>query len=551
MSEKCFNSPGLALLSRKMEILENERYNPLAGGWGSGGLLPTDRKPYSNGSGTTGYSALKEVDEALLSAGWKWDVDGTWEVDVDESTDKDGWSYAADFGWYENGGKGAADGSTSRLSVGVQMSNTSSDASSTVFTTALTEGAELLAFENAGVSTGTDAKKTSSLVGGVGGVPVKSMIHFVRRRRKARFQTFDPEILADFGAFTCDHCDLEEIERLSAVLLNALAQASLRAHPRNLTEAKCNKLKSAMIEKLALRSGDIVHAGLYSSKVVASRLEEWCKDSLGSAWASLSGMVASGSPLEMLGRRTADVAHAFFPHEERRILAGLIIRRHDLQLQFHCGVPQCGSACEYRVEQCPHQGCSTVYSKKWANDHDGVCLQKIIPCERACGDHCIRRLMKAHMSQACPLRPAECPYRDLGCLAALQHKDVPEHLETCMPSHLLLAMARMQEQQSVIRDLHHRLGELEGTQTQLVTKVVAVSTSAAAAMNAIEVLAQKQDRALKEEVAAQNKAVKALANEVHGHGTTLGKHEQALAGVNKTLLEMKPFLQAMGAGKGR
>jgi ATP-dependent Clp protease ATP-binding subunit ClpA len=81
--------------------------------------------------------------------------------------------------------------------------------------------------------------------------------------------------------------------------------------------------------------------------------------------------------------------------------------------------------------------------------------------------------------------------------------------------------------------------------------VVAVSTSAAAAMNAIEVLAQKQDRALKEEVAAQNKAVKALANEVHGHGTTLGKHEQALAGVNKTLLEMKPFLQAMGAGKGR
>jgi len=528
------SSPNLALLSRKMEVLENERYNPLAGGWGSGGLLPTDRKPLSNGAGTAGWSTMKEVEDALLSAGWRWDNAGSWDVVCDESTDDAGWSYAPDFGWYETkGGEKKMDGAASRVSVSGQ----------TVFTNSLQEGAEVLAFPDQ-----SGAEGLSSLVGGAGGVPVKQMMHFVRRRKRARFQTFDPEALTDFGAFTCDHCDLEEIERVSAVLLNALAAATLRAHPRNLTEAKCNKLKSALIERLALRSGDLVASGLYSAKLVASRLEEFSKGS-GSAWSAMSGMVASasGSPLEMLGRRTADIAHAFFSHEERRILAGLVIRRHDANFEYHCSLPKCGAACEYRVEQCPNHACGIVFSHKWRGEHDAICPQKTIVCERSCGDSCLRRLMKTHLSQACPLRPAACPYHDLGCMTELTHKDVPGHVESCMPSHLLLSLARIQEQQGVIKDLHQRMGELEAGQAKLGQTMAAAAAGVTAAMTAIDVLANRSDKALREEAAAQAKKTAAVASEVHGHSSTLTKHASDIASLNKSISEIKPFLAALGA----
>ena len=181
-----------ALLSRTVQIVENERYNPLAGGWGAQGLLPTDRKPFSDRAGRSGFANQAEVDEGLLSAGWKWD--GTWEVVVDGTTDEQGWSFAPDFGWFDTGGKGGADKSVDGATA----------QGSTVFTTSLAEGADLLA------TTGSDSPLSSSNnssssgpVGGAGGVAVKSMMHCVRRRVKTRQQIFDPELLADFGAFTC------------------------------------------------------------------------------------------------------------------------------------------------------------------------------------------------------------------------------------------------------------------------------------------------------------------------------------------------------------
>lgn len=516
----------VALLSRKLVYYENERYNPLTGGWGPKGLLPTDRKPFSNHTGSWGYSSIKEVEESLLSAGWKWDTDGAWEISRDVSTDAEGWSYAPDFNWYLNGGIN----DSKREAVVGNGNGTSSG--STVFTQGLQDGAEILSSEN--------SYEPEGLVGGKSGSSVKQMMHFVRRRRQTRFQTFDPELLADFGSFTCDHCDLEELERLSAVLLNSLAQASLKAYPRNFTEAKCNKLKSSLIASLSLR-GEFIHNGLYSSKVVASRLESFV-GTLGNAWSAVSSMVSSGSPLEMLGRRTADIAHMHFSHEERRVIAGLIIRKHDINFEYHCPIPSCGHSCEYRVESCPNHQCGVIFSAKWASNHDAVCPQKILPCERACGDTCSRRLMVTHLDQACPLRPANCPYLDLGCMAALCHKDVPDHLETCMPSHLLLSLTRLQEQASVIRDLHSRVIDLEGANAKLAQQMTTVVASSAAAMTALEIQSHRQDKALREEAAVQKKLTSAVSSELHSH---VSKHNSEISAINKSLAEIRPFLQAL------
>ncbi|RYH03770.1 hypothetical protein EON65_46965, partial [archaeon] len=57
--------------------------------------------------------------------------------------------------------------------------------------------------------------------------------------------------LADFTFLTCDHCDLQEVEKLSMLLLEKFTAATLRRFPRLLTRAKACSLKSEFISILS------------------------------------------------------------------------------------------------------------------------------------------------------------------------------------------------------------------------------------------------------------------------------------------------------------
>lgn len=517
----------MSSLRRKLEVLENQRYNPLAGGWGPQGLLPTDRAAYSDRDGANGCASIDDVNGTLLSTGWKWEAGGTWEVGGDASTDSHGWSYAADFSSF-----GAAAGAVSGATVLGSISS--------VDVSPPGDGWQEKNDEGVDEKRTDDEAQGALLVGGLNGSPVKQMMHFVRRRRLGRYQVFDAEQLSDCGAFTCDHCDLEEVERISAVLLQALASASLKAHPRNLTEAKVNKVKSQMLSALQLR-GDPIAAGHFSSKAIASRLEEFSNEA-GSAWSSVSGLLAGGSPLEMIGRRTADLAHAYFTHEERRLVAGLVIRKHDLSYQYHCDTAGCGQMCVFRRETCPNEHCGTVYSAKWRDEHDKVCPQKTLPCPRTCGDSCTRRMMSSHLAQACSLRPAQCPYKDLGCLADLCHKDLPFHLDACMPSHLLLSLSRIQEQQNVIRDMHQRLLDIEVRTTSHGQAIVGITAAASTLSATVEMHNKRQDKALHDEIHGVSKSLHAVSKEMHAG---FAKSNGDITAINRSLLEIRPFLASL------
>ena len=106
---------------RGVELFENERYTPLTG-WSSKGLLLTDRKAFTTADGQSGWSSLEEASEYYLSCGtlihcdlshlsylhfigWRWYSSPShgsesilWKVDVFlENCDDDGWAYATDF----------------------------------------------------------------------------------------------------------------------------------------------------------------------------------------------------------------------------------------------------------------------------------------------------------------------------------------------------------------------------------------------------------------------------------------------------------------------
>ena len=78
-------------------------------------------------------------------------------------------------------------------------------------------------------------------------------MHFVRRRCFKRSKSFDPGLLwAGPGAHACDHCDSEEVAKLSKHLLEALAVASKLEESGEPTDGAVLPLKRKLLALLAL-----------------------------------------------------------------------------------------------------------------------------------------------------------------------------------------------------------------------------------------------------------------------------------------------------------
>lgn len=55
-------------VTRKIEVYENERYIPLSG-WGSKGLLISDRSAFGTRDGSANFSNIDEASNQLISVG--------------------------------------------------------------------------------------------------------------------------------------------------------------------------------------------------------------------------------------------------------------------------------------------------------------------------------------------------------------------------------------------------------------------------------------------------------------------------------------------------
>jgi len=93
-----------------------------------------------------------------------------------------------------------------------------------------------------------------------------------------------------------------------------------------------------------------------------------------------------------------------------------------------------------------------------------------------------------------------CPFSDMGCSADLLHKDVPEHLDACCQSHLLLAVERLREQQEVIKKLHGRVNSVESECSKTSGQLVALTASVAAGAVALEVSEKRSASKISDEV---------------------------------------------------
>jgi hypothetical protein len=318
---------------------------------------------------------------------------------------------------------------------------------------------------------------------------------------------FVVNMIIDTSNFTCDHCDLQEVEKLARLFLDKLTAATINRHPRNICERKINLLKNEMMD--ICRSVGTMRPYAYTK--VSESLDVFissCRTTLSMA----SSVFIFNDATEHWAHRQQDIAR-YFVTEERLEWAKLMIRNHDVECSYHCNVRNCGPSCIFAIEACPNIGCCVYYSRKWAEQHDTVCPEKVLPCTRTCGNQCKRKHMSTHLQNDCILRPIDCPYKQLGCEHELVFKDLEEHLHFHTQAHMDLMFRRLIEQQSVIQSMHHHIQSLQASRQQLQQDVVGLTTAVAAATAATKASEARQDKLLREEIQrVDNKHSRQISN---------------------------------------
>lgn len=592
-------------LRKLIEVFENERYVPIAG-WGRPGLA-NDRMNFTNREGTQGTSKIEDFEAGLLSQGWAFEEEDWSVCKEDENCDADGYSYCVDFSGF---GESSPCEKSAPKSSCVFLQAPESDLIE------LLSGASVGLVEMEMLNRANEktiqtppasplrrgSVKSPESIYTSQGTAKGSAMQFVRRRRLLRWMSFYPlKLLSDeyysakgFGSdhvppptLTCEWTDYQELEKLAALLLNTLAEASLNAHPRHFDEVKCAKLRSGLLLSLDLKHA---HNDMVASNAITAGHEgitaggggeegnpfddgdkmegkdKYCYDfaevklkldgfatSRKSIQATLSGAIG-GEVTDRVSKRESDISSYYFSYPERRSIAEMIIRGSDRRYQFHCNQQKCGDDCRFKPAVCPHDGCGRLLSRVHHADHDAICIYKPIPCKRGCTSaHCTvvnsgssdgeeetkeapptlipRREMENHVNLVCPLRPSDCPFHGLGCMApGLRALDVVGHLEECAVSHSLLTVERVLELSQVVKELNARNAELENTVAALVAADVGHKATMTAAIRGMEKqfgeLREKDTKTRGEAFARMERSLQNKFNQISQSGESLSSAQK-------------------------
>lgn len=395
-------------LEAVVEIDENERYW-VGGGFGRRGLLPNDRGPYTTTDGSISWKTPAECgsDMILLGRGWRYEND----TDFTPATN---WMYAIDFR----------------------------------------------------VESVKNAK------------PNRGMMHWVRFRRLYRTKIFQPdEFVPREVSEKCSYVDSSAVDSLSNLMLDILAYGSLLHNPSVLTDAMVLPLKDRIINitishgqqqsqaSSSSTSSDAYNGdAFYKLDQLRKKLENFVEEErartiMNRLLKSVDFSFHQRGERKDFKERQSNVANWCFPAKEREAIASLIVKKLDLHYQLHCDQPDCGMQCRFYQVECPNDGCSSIMSQMYLEQHQTSCPYKVITCE--CGDSFPRKQLAVHMAQACKMRTVECPFHKIGCIHVVKACDLENHIQEDASAHLLLAIDRMTEHQDVIKALHVKAAGLE------------------------------------------------------------------------------------------
>jgi hypothetical protein len=268
----------------------------------------------------------------------------------------------------------------------------------------------------------------------------------------------------------------------------------------SLAQAAVSHNIPGIVSKYSLSSS----SGGYSFLIVDQLLESFVQSS--STALSMASSLIGGSSVtsnEYYETRKNEIAQRYFSTEERIELAKLLLRKFDHLNAFHCPRRNCGLSCEFRIEQCSNEHCFVYFSHKWWEEHDAICPEKLLFCERGCQESALRKNMNHHLSQECSLRPVVCPYQCIGCARIdLLAKDLSPHIQEELSVHMELVLERLLEHQKVFSTVYSRLSEVESVNAQTRKEIAVVQSGLVTATIALKASETRQEKQLQDQIKA-------------------------------------------------
>ena len=110
------------------------------------------------------------------------------------------------------------------------------------------------------------------------------------------------------------------------------------------------------------------------------------------------------------------------------------------------------SECRLRHEKC--QYCSLVSTyEQVTGAHLKECPSYPLNCPNKCGAQGLTRSTVPAHCEVCPLQQVECEYKRFGCAVVLLRKEVEGHLQTSVENHLRLTKQKVEEQETLARQM--------------------------------------------------------------------------------------------------
>ncbi|WOL01291.1 hypothetical protein Cni_G10007 [Canna indica] len=288
----------------------------------------------------------------------------------------------------------------------------------------------------------------------------------------------------------CDQCDMDIVQKIAKLLLQALGTAcvdnitGLFKSPASVAVI----LRKELVDYLKKRSQMSIAEASVKGDVNMNTAAEYSKDPTEiisvflddfaslkrNFFSRVSGWLSSERRQEKIDDFVKEMErNAFWSLNRRVAIAEILLRNIDLKSTFHCSIKfdsaeqfaEHKSQCVFRILNCTNDGCNTEFSAIYAEKHDSECPFKAIPCEQKCLENIARCQMEEHCSTVCPMKLVKCPFYQVGCVDSIPQCHLAEHCSECVHSHLLCVLQVFLEQENSVEELKQRVKLLEKSQS--------------------------------------------------------------------------------------
>ncbi|PKA49305.1 hypothetical protein AXF42_Ash014207 [Apostasia shenzhenica] len=298
-------------------------------------------------------------------------------------------------------------------------------------------------------------------------------------------------------SFHCHYCDPEVVHKIAQVLLPGLATACVDSTSGDFFRSPsvvAVELRKELIDYITERSETYVSEILLRvqesaggpdpapelptddpSEIAADLVEEFTATKR-NLLSLVSGWILSDGREDKIDDLVQEMEkNRFWEIDRREAVAEALLRNLDYKNEFHCSMrfeeeqefAEHNVKCSFRPVICSNKGCRVKFCFSHEEQHELICLYKVLPCEQKCAEMILRREMDRHCVTACPMKLVNCPFYQIGCQSAFPHCRLREHCRQNLRTHLICLLPVLHRNEDSSEDEWNELAEaLDKAQTE-------------------------------------------------------------------------------------